>query len=107
MLGLIDANGAGSWLHDCAEVDVSYVRGAMEYRLAAPTFAGAFIELTAAPLASAAGIALQWRVTGLDRSASLVISYGGASACMAAFLDEGTWGDLAYVHGDMDQECAG
>ncbi|MBU4199453.1 MAG: DUF4450 domain-containing protein [Verrucomicrobia bacterium] len=88
LIGLVDDKGAGSWLYDCAEVDVSYVWGTMEYRLAVPMFAGATVELTAVSLASAAGLALKWRVSGLDRYASLVICYGGASGCSDTHVDE-------------------
>lgn len=81
LIGLAMENGASRWFHHARQLDVSYVRGRMEYALRDEAIPDVSMTLSAVPLAEAAGLAIRWDVAGLHAPASLVICYGGASGC--------------------------
>ena len=70
---------SAKWLHEWAEIDVSYVNGGMDYTVRDPAFPGVEVKLSAVPLASSAGLVLRITVSG-GEGYDLVWAYGGASA---------------------------
>ncbi|MCC6696272.1 MAG: DUF4450 domain-containing protein [Candidatus Hydrogenedentes bacterium] len=70
---------AAKWLHEWADIDVSYVDGRMDYTVRDAAFPGVDVALSAVPLASSAGLALSITVSG-GEGCDLVWAYGGASA---------------------------
>ncbi|GMV92851.1 MAG: hypothetical protein AMXMBFR82_26290 [Candidatus Hydrogenedentota bacterium] len=77
-VGLVGKENS-KWLHEWSEIDVQYIDGRMDYRLADPAFPGISVQLSAAPLAGSAGMVLQISASGAE-GYELVWAYGGASA---------------------------
>jgi hypothetical protein len=94
LVGIVMGNGKNIWLHECEDIEVSYVYGRMEYKLHDARIPGVCVELSAVPTAEVAGLALRWKVTGVTGKASLVLCYGGASGTLLRFS---TPGDEMYT----------
>jgi len=76
----LSAPGASKWLHQWSELSVRYVDGGMEYTIRDASFPGVTVSLVALPLANSVGLIVKVKVKGLREPATLVWTYGGASA---------------------------
>ena len=74
----LQSGGTSKWLHQWSNITVSYIDGAMHYRLTDPSFPGVRVSLSASPLATSVGLMVRIKVDGAQKS-SLVWMYGGAS----------------------------
>jgi hypothetical protein len=80
----LSGKGGSKWFHKWSDLDVSYVDGLMNYVVCDSTFPGVAVSLSAAPLASSAGLIVRVTVKG-GEGLQLVWAYGGASAFFTCY----------------------
>ncbi|NLX14550.1 MAG: DUF4450 domain-containing protein [Phycisphaerales bacterium] len=109
-IGLVPEKGPGRWFHDWSRIEVRYIHGRLEYKLTDPDYPDTTVSLTASPLADSAGLIVKVHIANPPSGATLVWTYGGASAF---FTNWQTWApelqfaphQCAKDHYEIDDAC--